>query len=182
MGTWNWLDWTLAGVVAISVLTAFSKGFTRELISLAAVLAGLVVAMVGYHRSAMWFEDLAHSHQVALGLGFLTLFLATLLLGGFISFLARKLIKTAGLQGFDRLLGAAFGLVRGVLVDSVLLMIFLAFAIKPEALQHSTLAPYVAKGARVLAVAMPSEVKTQFREGFEKFKQSVNQPAQKKGS
>jgi len=182
MGAWNWLDWTLAGVVAISVFTAFSKGFTRELISLAAVLAGLVVATVGYHKSAAWFEDLAHSHQVALGLGFLTLFLATLLLGALLSFLAGKLIRSAGLQGFDRLLGVAFGLVRGVLIDSVLLMACVAFAIKPEAVQHSSLAPYVTKGARVLAAVMPSEMKTEFRAGFQKLKQNFNQPDQRRGS
>ncbi len=182
MGTWNWLDWILAGVVTISVLTAFAKGFTRELISLAAVVVGLVVAMVEYHKIAVWFEDLAHSHQVALGLGFLAVFLGTLLVGALISFLARRLISTAGLQGFDRLLGAGFGLLRGVVVDSVLLMVLVAFAIKPEAVQHSALAPYVTNGARVLAVAMPKELKTQFREGFQRLKQGFDQGDQKRRS
>jgi membrane protein required for colicin V production len=179
MGTWNWLDWTLASVVGFSVLTAFAKGFTRELISLAAVLAGLVVATLGYHRASLLFEDLAHSHQVALGLGFLTLFLAMLLVGAVISSLAKRLIKDAGLQGFDRLLGAAFGLVRGIVVDSVLLMVFVAFAIKPEAVQHSALAPYINDGARVLVLAMPKDLKGEFRDGFEKLKHSLGQGDQK---
>jgi membrane protein required for colicin V production len=182
MGAWNWLDWTLASVVAISVFTAFAKGFTRELISLAAVLTGLVFAALGYHRAAPWYEDLAHSHQVALGLAFLTLFLATLLVGAMISVLARKLITNAGLESFDRLLGACFGLVRGVAVDSVLLMALVAFAIKPEAVQHSALAPYVSSGARVLAVAMPDELRTEFWNGFEKLKETFNSGEQKRRS
>jgi membrane protein required for colicin V production len=171
MGTWKWLDWTLAGVAAISVFAAFAKGFTRELISLAAALAGLIAATVGYHKCSAWFEDLAHSHQIALGLGFLTLFLGTLLLGVVISFLAGRLIKTAGLQGFDRLLGAGFG----VVIDSVLLMALVAFAIKPEAVRQSALAPYVTNGARALAVAMPQELKSQFREGFQRLREDFRE-------
>ena len=54
---WNWLDWTLVGVVLLSAFTAFLKGFIRELISLAALVAGLVVAAVGYQRASAWFED-----------------------------------------------------------------------------------------------------------------------------
>jgi len=182
MGAWNWLDWTLAGVVGMSVLTAFFKGFTRELISLAAVLAGLVVATLGYERSSLWFEDLAHSHRVALGLGFLALFLGTVLEGHLVSLLGKKLIMTAGLQGFDRLLGAGFGLVRGILVDSVLLMALVAFAIKPEAVQRSTLAPYISNGARAIAVAMPSDLKAQFWDGFQRLRRGFSEAGEKSHS
>lgn len=180
MGSWNWLDWTLAGIVGLSVATAFAKGFTRELLSLAAVIAGLVIAALAYQRAALWYEDLAHSHQIALGLGFLTVFLGTLLVGALVSAFAGKLIKKAGLQGFDRLLGAGFGLVRGIVVDCVLLMVLVAFAIKPDAVQHSVLAPYVTNGARVVAVVMPSDLKAQFRDGFQKLKQTVDQADQNK--
>jgi membrane protein required for colicin V production len=179
MGAWNWLDWTLAGVAGISVLTAFFKGFARELISLAAALAGLVVATIGYERSSLWFEDLAHSHRVALGLGFLALFLGTLLVGLLISLVARKLIKTAGLQGFDRLLGAGFGLLRGILVDSVLIMALVAFAIKPEAVQRSTLAPYITTGARAISIAMPSDLKAQFWDGFQRLRHGLSEADEK---
>ncbi len=175
MGTWNWLDWSLAAVVVASVVAAFRKGFIRQLISLASLVAGLVMAALGYQRAALWFEDLTRSREVALGAGFLTLFLGTLALGALVSVLAGRLIKTAGLQGFDRLLGAVFGLMRGVLVDCVLLMALVAFAIKPEAVQQSVLAPYVTTGARAIALAMPGDIKTQFRAGFEKFRQAVTQ-------
>ncbi|MCX6376723.1 MAG: CvpA family protein [Armatimonadetes bacterium] len=109
MGTWNWLDWILAAVVVVSVVAAIMKGFVRELISLASVLAGLVIAALGYQRAALWFDDLTRSHNVALGLGFLVLFVGTLLVGALVSGLARKLIQKAGLQSFDRFLGGVFG-------------------------------------------------------------------------
>jgi len=173
MGTWNWLDWILAVIVVASVVTAILKGFIRELISLASVVAGLVIGALGYQRAALWFDDLTRSHNVALGLGFLSLFLGTLLVGALISALARKLIKKAGLQWFDRFLGGVFGLVRGVAVDCILLMILLAFAIKLEAVQKSTLAPYVTAGTRLIALAMPEDLKAEFKAGFEKFRQAL---------
>jgi membrane protein required for colicin V production len=179
MGAWNWLDWTFAAIVAVSVIAAIMKGFVRELISLASLVIGLVVAALAYPRAALWFEDLTKSHEVALGLGFLVLFLGVLLLGSLLSLLARKLIKTAGIQWFDRFLGAVFGLVRGALVDCILLLVLLAFAIKPGAVQQSSLAPYVTTGAHVISVVMPANLKAQFRLGFEKFRDTLIQKDKK---
>ncbi len=175
MGTWNWLDSTFLVVVFASVVTAAVKGFFRELISLASALASLAIAALGYRRAAVWFEDLTKSRDVALGLGFLTLLLATLALGALLTALARRLIKKAGLQPFDRFLGGVFGLVRGGLVDCVLLMALVAFGIKPEVVQQSVLAPYVMTGARVVVALMPEELKKGFQEGLEKFRQALIQ-------
>jgi membrane protein required for colicin V production len=175
MGAWNWLDWTFAVVVLVSVAAAIMKGFVRELISMSSVVIGLVVAVAAYPRAALWFEDLTKSHEIAQGLGFLVLFLGTLLLGSLISLLARKLFKAAGIQWFDRFLGAVFGLFRGVVVDWVLLFVLLAFTIKPEAVQQSSLAPYVSAGAKVISLVMPANLKAQFRLGFEKFRETLIQ-------
>jgi membrane protein required for colicin V production len=175
MATWNWLDWILAAIIVASVVTAMRKGFVQELISLASVVVGLVVAAIGYPRAAVWFEDLTKSHEIALGLGFLVLFLGTLLVGAIAGMLARKLIETAGIQWFDRFLGGIFGLVRGVLVDAILLMAMVAFAIKPESVRQSALAPYVITGTRVIAFVMPGNLKAQFRLGFQRSREALIQ-------
>jgi membrane protein required for colicin V production len=169
MGTLNWLDYILAGIVVISVVTAIMKGFVQELISLASVLIGLGVAAFGYPRAALWFDDITKSHEIALGLGFLVLFMGTLLVGALVGIAARKLMKAAGIQWFDRFLGGIFGLVRGILVDAILLMAMMAFTIKPDAVQQSSLSPYVTTGARAVALIMPGSLRAQFHLGFEKF-------------
>jgi membrane protein required for colicin V production len=175
MSAWNWLDWIFAAIVAGSVIAAILRGFVRELISVAAVVIGLVVAVAGYSRAALWFEDLTKSHEIALGLGFLVLFLGTLLLGGVVSLLVRKLVKVVGIEWFDRFLGAVFGLVRGVLVDCILLFVLVAFAIKPGVVQQSSLAPYVTSGANLISLAMPAGLRAQFRLGFERFRETLIQ-------
>lgn len=175
MNTWNWLDFIIAAIVLGSVVTAVIKGFVQELISLASVVIGLAAAAFAYQRAALWFDDLTKSHEIALGLGFLSIFLAVLILGALVGLVARKLIKTAGVQWFDRFLGGVFGLVRGVLISAILLMAMMAFAIKPEAVRGSALAPYVTTGARVLAMVMPENLRAQFHIGFDQFRDELIQ-------
>src|SRR5512135_2309197 len=102
MVAWNWLDWVLIGIVIASTAAAAVKGFIRELIALATLVAALVIAAVGYPRASFWFDDLTKSHAVALGAGFLALFLGTMIIGAFVAVAAKKLVQTAGLQMFDR--------------------------------------------------------------------------------
>ncbi len=173
MGAWNWLDWTLTAIVVASVAGAARKGFVRELISLASLVAGLAVAAAGFHWAASWFADLTSSPQVAQGAGFLALFVLVLILGAVISFVAKKLVKAAGLQLFDRILGALFGLVRGVGIAAVLLMAMVAFGMKPDVVHHSVLAPYAANLARPVARLMPEELRTRFQDGLDKLKQAL---------
>lgn len=173
MAFWNWIDWLLAIIVVVSIILAVKKGFVRELISLAAVIVGLVVAAVEYHRAAAWFADLVKSHEVALACGFLAIFIVVLIAGAIVSALAKLLIRTAGVEWFDRLMGAVFGLIRGVIVDSVILMVLVAFSIKPAAVSRSRLAPYVSAGARAIAFVMPKALKDDFYAGFQKFRQGV---------
>jgi hypothetical protein len=51
----------------------------------------------------------------------------------------------------------------------------MAFAIKPGAVQKSSLAPYVTTGANIISLAMPANLKAQFRLGFERFKETLSQ-------
>jgi membrane protein required for colicin V production len=173
MAGWNGLDWVLAAIVFISIAAAAIKGFVREIIAIASVVAGVTVAALGYRQLAPGLQDLTRSEAVALGVSFLLLFLAVIAVGAVVSALTRKLIQKADLTGFDRMLGALFGLVRAVLIDTVLLLALLAFSIKPELVQQSRLAPYVATGARLMALAMPQELRTNFTDGFEKFRQMM---------
>ena len=173
MGAWNWLDWTLAVIVVGSVAAAAHKGFVRELIGLASLVAGLAVAAAGYRRAAPWFEDLTRSPQLAQGAAFLSLFVLVLILGAVVSLVAKKLLKAAGLQLFDRILGGLFGLVRGVGIACVLLMCMMAFGIKTETVHQSVLAPYTANLARPLVALMPQDLRAQFQEGLEKLKRAL---------
>jgi membrane protein required for colicin V production len=170
---WNWLDAALAGIVAISVVAAMWEGLIREVISLASLVAGVTVAALEYGRAAVWFRGYTDSPETAKGLGFLGLFFGILLAGAIISFLLRKIVQKAGLAWFDRFLGSIYGLFRGFAICSVLLLPLVAFSIRSTAVQGSTLAPYFMMGARAINAAMPQDLRSQFQNGLEKFRNAL---------
>src|SRR5437867_13355163 len=110
MGAWNWLDWTLTVIVVGSVAAAAHKGFVRELIGLASLVAGLAVAAAGYRRAAPWVGDLMRLTPLASGAAFLTLFVLVMILGAVPSLFAQKVRPGAGLPVVDSILGACLGL------------------------------------------------------------------------
>jgi membrane protein required for colicin V production len=173
MGVWNWLDWVMAIIIVLSVVMAIRQGLVRELISLAAVVVGIIVASLEYTRGAHWFQDLTKSQEIAWAAGFLTIFAMVLVGGAVVSLMAHLLVHEVGVEWFDRFLGGIFGLIRGVVIDSILLMVMVAFAVKPEAVQKSQLAPYVSIGARAIAHLMPQSLRDSFYDQLQKFRQSV---------
>ena len=179
MAHWNWLDWVLVIIVFVSVLTAIRKGFVAELITLASVIAALILAALNYERLAPFLAGFTRSRGVALGVSFILIFFAIMVTGALIAVLARKLIKKVELQWFDRFLGGIFGLVRGVLVDCVLLLVMMAFAIEQGAMQKSVLTPYFTAGSRVIALMMPGNMRNGFRTGFHKFEKTLTETDKK---
>ena len=70
------LDIVALLIVVVSVATAALKGFAAELISLASVVAGLVLAFAFYDRLAGVLSNLGTGESVALLGGFLLIFAA----------------------------------------------------------------------------------------------------------
>jgi membrane protein required for colicin V production len=173
IGSWNWLDWILAAIMLVSLLAGARKGFVRELIGLASLVAGLVVAAAEYQRAAAWLGRFIHSEELALGVAFLSLFGGVVIAGAMISAVVRKLVREAGIEWVDRLLGAVFGLVRGVVLDAVVLMTLVAFAIKTDAVQRSRLTPYVGVGSQGIARVMPADLRARFQSRFAEFEREL---------
>ena len=64
------------------------------------------------------------------------------MLGTFLNFLMSKLLTITGLKLADRLLGAAFGVARGVIIVLVILFIASMFVSETHLWQDSQLIPY----------------------------------------
>ncbi len=99
--------------------------------------------------------------------GFLIIFFAILILFGIAGRIARKLMKAAGLSGFDRFLGALLGVVKGGLVVAVVLMGMTAFTPTSKMLENSQLAPYFLVVGRAAIWVAPSALRARFYEGLD---------------
>lgn len=176
------LDWLIIGVILASVLLAAAQGFFFELFSLCGVVVGYLAAAWGYSRVAVWFSPLVKSASIADIAGFLTIFLAVALLVGMIGRLARWVFKEVGLSWFDRLLGGAFGLVRGLLVVTVLLLAITSFAPDNEFVAKSTIAPYGLVIARAAIWVAPAQVRARFNGGLKALRELHQSADRRTGS
>ncbi|WP_115718284.1 CvpA family protein [Gallaecimonas mangrovi] len=116
----NWVDIAILVIIGVSVLISLVRGFVREAMSLVVWIAAFFVASVFYPKLAVLFTGLSDPlirNAAAIAL----LFVATLILGGLLTYIIGQLVDKTGLSGFDRLLGMIFGALRGVLVVAALL-------------------------------------------------------------
>ncbi len=160
------LDWIILGIIALSVLLAAAQGFFFEMFSLGGAVLGYLLAAWQYGRVAPWFEPHVKSAAVAHAAAFFLVFTAVMLLAGIAGRMVRWMMKEAGLRTVDRVLGGAFGLIRGVVVVTVGLLALAAFVPKSKTLEQSQLSRYflvTGKGASWLA---PAEMRQKFEEGL----------------
>ncbi len=162
----NSLDWVILAVVFISALGSLLKGFVRESISLGAVVVGIVLAAWFYPVTSVFFLQWVGNPDFADILGFVTIFCGCLIAGALVSFFVHKFVRLAHLQWFDRLLGAAFGLIRGWMIAAVLVLLLTAFPVKLASIREARLAPFLLVSARVLILVTPQTLKDRFMEGY----------------
>jgi len=160
------IDWLIILVVLSSVAISWFNGFVREMISMASVLVGVILAAWFARPVGALFKEVVLTENIALFLGFSLIFLVTLLAGAVCAWLVTRFVKFAKLVWADRLLGAAFGLIRGWMICAAALLALTAFEIQTERLKNSELAPYFLPGSRVIAVMTPYEIKAKFLVGY----------------
>ncbi len=116
----NWIDFALLGIIALSMIFSIVRGFVKEAISLVVWFAALFIASEFYPDLAVYFTSI-EDNLLKNGLAIACLFIVTLILGGLINHAIGQLVKLSGITGTDRLIGAVFGVIRGILVCSALL-------------------------------------------------------------
>ena len=161
----NGLDWLILGVLALSIGLAVAQGFLMEVFSLAGAILGYLLAAWEYPRVAAWFLPYVSAAWVANAAGFLAIFFSVVLLAGFAGRLSRWMFAEAGLRWFDRLLGAAFGLLRGGVVATVVVMALATFSPSSPSLAGSRLAPYVLVVGQAASWVAPSALRHSFHDG-----------------
>ena len=156
------LDIAAALIVIVSIVTAARKGFAAELVFLASIVAGLVVAFAFYDRLAALLADLGTSESLALLGGFLLIFAAVVAGGLLIKKLARNTLKLLHLRWTDRLLGAVFGVLRGWLVVAIIFMAMTAFPVTGNLVANSISGEFFLTSAGIVVRLAPQDLRRRF--------------------
>jgi len=154
----NAFDWSIISLVILSMLFAFFRGVTRELIALVAWVLGFVAAVALTPLLGGMLPEIGSNPVLRYLLAFIAVFIGCLVLGALIAWPLATVIHKAGLGFVDRFLGAVFGAARGVvLVMSFVLVAGLTTLPRLDWWQNAALAPPLAVAALSLKPWLPPE-------------------------
>jgi membrane protein required for colicin V production len=142
----------------------------REVFSLLSVVLGFMAAIRLYQVPAgillTWIDNSIVAHMLSFVLTFIAVSIGISLIGR----LVRRFVRFVEIQSADRLLGALFGLLKGVFVVTVLILVLILFL--PPAhpvLTQSQLSPhFIALGELSLSM-IPEELKETVKKKKEDF-------------
>lgn len=167
MSEFTLLDWIVLVILIGSIIVSVVRGFIREVLGLATIVVAVLLAAWLHARLARLFEGVLQTETQALLAAFVAIFLVTLVAGFLSMRLLQKFVEFAHIEWFDRLLGGAFGLIRGWLIAAVIFLVLTAFGIQAEAVRSSHLSPYFLPAVRLLAVFTPFDLRARFMIGYE---------------
>ncbi len=156
------LDWILLAIVLLSLLVGLWRGLVFEVLSVLGWVAAFFAAQWLAPEVARQLPADSLAEPVRHAAAFVMTFVAAVFLAGLLAALLRKLVSAVGLRPVDRLLGGAFGLVRGAVLLLALTVVVEMTQLKSAPWwQGSLAAPWLSVALVGLKPALP--------EGFARF-------------
>ena len=125
-------DWILIAVLAASMLLGVLRGLVYEVLSVMGWIAAFLLAQWLAPDVAEKLPMQNSGEALRYAAAFVLVFIASVFLAGLISALMKKIISVVGLRPVDRMLGAIFGLFRGLI-----LLLAISVVVNMTALQES---------------------------------------------
>ena len=167
----NALDIVIGIILVFTLIRGIFRGLVVEISSIIGIFGGIYGAVFYYPVAAQflqrWISDTAYTNII----GFLLIFGVIFVLVGILGVVIKYLLNIASLGWFDRLCGAAFGGVKGILIASVLLFALTTFLPGGTPLiKTSRLAPHVAVITEGIVKIIPQNMKQRFGEKYKDVK------------
>lgn len=159
----NWFDLTIIAILALSVIVSLFRGLIREVMSLLIWIGAFWLAWTFVDKGANWLEAFIELPSARHLISFVALFLAALIVGGMINYLVGKMITKTGLGATDRFFGMFFGLGRGVIAVTALVLFLQATPFSKDPWwTESRLTPQFSKLANWVKQQMPENMAEYF--------------------
>ncbi|MGV3727785.1 CvpA family protein [Hydrogenophaga sp.] len=126
-------DWVLLTALLLSVLLGLWRGLVYEVLSVAGWVAAFVLAQAYADAAGAWLPMEGLSPPMRLAVGFVLVFVVVAFAAGMVAWLVQKLVASVGLRPVDRVLGGAFGLLRGLVI-----LLALALVVSMTQMQSAT--------------------------------------------
>jgi membrane protein required for colicin V production len=155
----NWLDAIILIALIGFTVAALRAGLIREVVTLVAVVVGVLIA-------GHYYDDLADdvllfikNDKAANAIAFVSLFGSVALLGQLAAFLIKQAVSILLLGWLDHLAGGVFGLMKGLVLVELFLMFFATFPYwgLDDAIDGSGIAPLFLDNGPALLKLLPGE-------------------------
>ena len=166
----TFFDLIVIALVGASLIAGALRGFVRALIATVAMLVGLFVAAQSYEAvgKLLRASGMVESSAAANACGFLLIVAVALAVGFLVGQLLKGSLRRARLEWMDRVLGASFGFVRGIMVCSVIYLALTAFPVRLSSVEDARTAPALVVGARLLAWLTSADVRARFQTEYKR--------------
>lgn len=157
----NILDLVAAGVLLVSALVAFWRGFVKEVLLIVALVGAGVAAYKGYPLLQPYLEPYLEDPRFAAAAAGAICFIAALIVLSLIFGLVIKAVRRSEVGGLDRSLGFLFGLVRGALLIALAYLILVQFVPPeehPQWVREAKARPAMQYGAGLLLRLAPPDM------------------------
>ena len=152
------LDWILLAVLLASLLLGAWRGLVYEVLSLLNWVASFVLAQWWASELALRLPMGNASEPVRYAAAFVLIFVGSLFALGLVAAMVSKLIGVIGLRPVDRILGALFGALRGmVLLLAVAVVVGMSPARSAQWWRESNGAQSLMAALKALKPVLPEE-------------------------
>ena len=157
----NVTDMVILGLLLVSGLLALSRGFVKEVLSIAGWVVAAFAALTWFPLAQPYLQRYVDQALIAGGIAFVVIFVVVLTLAsGLSSFISRR-VQGSEIGILDRSLGFLFGLARGVFVIALAYLVLVQFMPskeQPDWLRQARAMPAIEYSAALLARLAPEDV------------------------
>jgi len=174
----NWLDIVFIVILLGTMIMGIMKGLARQVIGLAAVIMGLVLASLYYEGISEIVQKVVRDRLLSNFLGFLIIFFSVLAVGALLGHLISKAMK-GPLAFINRLFGGVFGLLKAVLICGIIAFALTVFDIARPTLETSRLAPICLGITKAAVNLIPQDLKSKFNQSYQEIRKSGGKHGEK---
>ena len=160
-------------VMGYSIVRGLFRGLVKEVSSIIGVIGGFYAAYSYYPMVAKLLSGVIDEQSYLNILSFLIIFCGILIIISILGIVIKYLLNVAFLGWIDRICGLGFGLIKGVLIVTVIFIILTTFLSKGAPLiKKSILAPHVIWISEKMVGLVSDDMKKDFFTKLDEFKKA----------
>jgi membrane protein required for colicin V production len=154
----NALDLVVLGVIALSAIFAFARGFVREALSIVAWVGAAAITYLGFSHVYAAVARLVATPLLADLIAGAGQFVISLIVLTILTSYVARFVQSSALSPIDRTLGLIFGVARGAVLVSLAYLVFdisLPLNDRPVWVNQAKSQPFLVQGADMLRSVLP---------------------------